>query len=120
MIIAVTYDSSTEEIFQHFGQTKEFLLAKKENGNIDFKVVSSGEYSHHELVPFLKSLGVEVLLAGGMGGHAVELLNQAGIRPIPGLMGSAEEAAKAFFEDTLDYDPNYSHECDCHEGRHHH
>ena len=113
MIIAVTYDIETKEVFQHFGQTRNFLLVK----NDKFEVVSAGSYSHHELVPFLKSLGVEVLLAGGMGGHAVELLKQAGIRAIPGLIGNAEEVAKAFLEDRLEYNSNYSHECDCH---HHH
>jgi len=119
MIIAVTYDSSTKEVFQHFGQTREFLIAKEENGNVSFDVVSSGNYSHHELIPFLKSLNVEVLLAGGIGGHASDLLNEAGIKLIPGLMGNAMDKAKEYFNNTLEYDPNYHHECDCH-GEHHH
>ena len=114
MIIAVTYDSLTKEVFQHFGQTQEFLLARNDNGEIEYAVISSNGHSHHELIPYLKGLGVEVLLAGGMGNHAMELLKEAGIRPIPGLTGSAVELVKAFFENRLEFDPNYSHVCDCH------
>ena len=79
--------------------------------------VSAAETGGHAaLAPFLKEHGVEALIAGGIGGGARTALANAGITLYPGVVGSADKAAKALAEGTLEYDENAT--CHHHEGEH--
>ena len=96
MRIAITYDIDTKEVGQHFGQTQNFLLVDIDGDERKEMVITNGGYSHHELVGYLKDLEVEVLIAGGMGNHAIEFLRQAGIKG------------------EMEFDEDAIHLCDCH------
>ena len=111
MKIAVTYDNGM--IFQHFGHTEFFKLYEVKDGAITAEnVLSTGGQGHGALAGFLKMLGVDVLICGGLGGGAQNALAQAGIKLYGGVSGSADAAVKAFLEDSLGYDPNVK--CDHH------
>ena len=94
MRIAVTFENG--KIFQHFGHTEQFKLYDVEDG----KVVAKAD----------------VLICGGIGMGAQMALADAGIKLYAGVQGSADDAAKALAEGTLEYDPD-AH-CD-HHGHHH-
>ena len=105
MKIAVTYEN--EQIFQHFGHCEAFKLYETEDGRVvSSQVVGTGGSGHEALAVFLKNLGVEALICGGIGGGARVALAQAGIDLFPGASGNADEAVDAFLKGSLDYDPD--------------
>ena len=69
MKIAVTYEKG--QVFQHFGHCGEFKLYEVENGKIiSSQVVSATGSGHGALAGFLKGLGADTLICGGIGGGA--------------------------------------------------
>ena len=115
MKIAVTYDNG--QIFQHFGHTEQFKVYEVDGGQIvSSQVVDTNGNGHGALAGFLQQYEVEVLICGGIGMGAQMALADAGIRLYAGVQGSADAAAKALAEGTLNYDPD-AH-CD-HHGNHH-
>ena len=114
MRIALTYDFDSKEIFQHFGQTQNFLLVDVDGDERKEMIITNGGYSHHELVTYLKDLEVDVLIAGGMGNHAIQFLDQAGIKVYPGQSGDAKEVLEKFLKGEIKEDRSSVHLCDCH------
>ena len=67
MNIAVTYENG--QIFQHFGHTEQFKVYTAEEGKIiSSEVVDTNGSGHGALAELLSSLGVDVLICGGIGG----------------------------------------------------
>lgn len=117
MKIAVTYDDG--KIFQHFGHTECFGIYDVENGEvIDKKLVNTNGSGHSALAGFLKGLGVDALICGGIGGGARRALDEAGIKLYGGAVGDADEAAAALASGKLEYNPDAK--CDEHHERHEH
>ena len=115
MKLAVTYENG--EIFQHFGHTEQFKVYDIENGKIENEtIVDTNGQGHGALADFLFNGNVEVLICGGIGGGAIMALSSAGIKVYGGVVGSADEAVKAFIEDRLQYNPNVK--CSHHEHEH--
>jgi len=107
MTIAITYDKETGQVFQHFGKTEFFKLYEIQDGKIlSSKVIDNGGNGHHALPPYLKSLGVETLILGNRGQGAVDAITAAGLKEVPGITGSADEAAKLFAEGKLQGNSN--------------
>ena len=116
MKIAITYDKDTNTVFQHFGRTEYFYLYDVDSK--EEKVIDNGGYSHHDLAPYLKSLGVDTLICGGIGSHGVEAVTSSGLNLIPGAAGDVKEAIKAYLDGSLVTNYNAVH-CCSHEGYHH-
>ena len=115
MRIAVTYENG--EVFQHFGHSEQFKLYDVENGKIvSEQVVDTNGSGHGALAGFLQAAKVDALICGGIGMGAQMALADAGIRLYAGVQGSADAAAKALAEGTLNYDPDAR--C-VHHGHHH-
>lgn len=105
MKIAVTYENGN--IYQHFGHTEQFKVYAAEGGGIvSGEVVSAEGFGHGALAGFLKNLGVDALICGGIGGEARLALQEADIALYPGVSGSADDAAAALSAGTLQYDPD--------------
>ena len=127
MKIAVTYENG--EVFQHFGHTEQFKVYTAEDGKIlSSEIVDTNGSGHGALAGFLKELGVEALICGGIGGGARNALAEAGIRLFPGACGNADAQAEAFLAGSLNYNPDtmcnhhHHHEgegCHGHEGEGH-
>ena len=115
MRIAVTYENG--EIFQHFGHTEQFKLYDVQDKKIiSEQIVDASGSGHGALAGFLHASEADALICGGIGMGAQMALADAGIKLYAGVQGSADEAAKALAEGTLEYDPD-AH-CD-HHGHHH-
>ena len=115
MRIAVTYENG--EVFQHFGHSEQFKLYDVENGRIvSEQVVDTNGSGHGALAGFLQAAKVDALICGGIGMGAQMALADAGIKLYAGVQGSADAAARALADGTLDYDPDAR--CD-HHGHHH-
>lgn len=127
MRIAVTYENG--EIFQHFGHSEQFKFYDAEDGKIiSEQIADTNGSGHGALASFLKAAQVDSLICGGIGMGAQNALAEAGIRLYGGVSGSADAAAKALAEGTLQYDPNVKcsqhghgegHGCGHHHGEEH-
>lgn len=129
MKIAVTYENG--QIYQHFGHTEQFkLYAIEENKLISAEIIDTNGSGHGALAGLLSSLGVDVLICGGIGGGAQMALAQAGIKLFGGVQGDADKAVESFISGKLNYDPDAKcdhhdhhqddHECGGHDcGSHH-
>ena len=117
--IAVTYENG--EVFQHFGHTENFKVYTVENGKIlSSEIISSNGTGHESLAGMLKSLGIETLICGGIGGGAKVALAQEGITLYPGANGKADDAINALLNGTLNYNPNVQCSHHSHDGGHEH
>lgn len=105
MKIAVTYDNG--EIFQHFGHTESFKIYDIEDGQVVCTQVLDTEGSGHgALAGFLQAEEVEVLICGGIGMGAQNALAEVGIQLFGGVSGMADDAVRAYLNDTLEYNAN--------------
>lgn len=122
MKIAVTYDKETGNVFQHFGKTQNFKVYEVLDGKIvSSEVIGNGGFGHHDLVGYLKNLGVEALILGNRGQGAIDALKNGNLKEIPGITGSADEAAQSFAEGSLkgNFEAKCTHDHH-HEGSDHH
>jgi len=121
MRIAISADSNQgldSPVGQHFGRCPYYILVDVEGQEVKaVKVVDNPYYGNHEpgQVPaFISSQGADVMLAGGMGGRAVEFFRQYGIQPVSGASGTARDALSRYLGGEL------SGVEACAESQHHH
>ena len=101
MKIAVTYDNG--EIFQHFGRTENFKIYEVEDNKvISSEVIGSNGVGHGALAGVLADKDVKVLICGGIGGGAINALDQAGIEVCSGASGDTDKAVEAYLNGTLE------------------
>ena len=109
-------------VAQHFGHCETFILYDTENGKIvrEDPIPNPG-HKPGFLPNFLGDRGVEVIIAGGMGGGAVEIFNERNIEVILGAEGDARKAvemyAKGELKSTGSICHSHEHEDEC--GEHH-
>ena len=102
MKIAVTYENGN--IFQHFGMSKEFKVYEAEDGKvIKSEVIGTDGKGHGALAGVLGGNAIDVLICGGIGGGAQQMLAGAGITLYAGVSGSCDEAVAALLAATLAY-----------------
>ena len=117
MKIAATYQNG--QVFGHFGHTEQFKIYDVEGGAIvASQIVDTNGSGHSALADFLKALGVEKLICGGIGMGARIALDEAGIEVFGGVAGDADIAAAALAKGELAFDPDAK--CDHHDEDHHH
>ena len=117
MKIAVTYEN--EQVFQHFGQTKYFKIYDCADGKvIKSEIVDTNGSGHGALAGFLKNLGVEALICGGIGQGAQDALTAAGIKFLGGVTGNTDAVISCFLCNILKFDPNVK--CNHHDKEGHH
>ena len=115
MRIAVTCEQ--EMVGQHFGRTEQFKIYDVEKGEIvSSKTVDTNGTGHGALAGFLRAAEVEVLICGGIGMGARNALEEVGIKLLPGVTGSADNAVTSYLSDSLEYDPD----TECHHHNHEH
>ena len=111
MIIAVTYNTDTQEIDQSFGTTKYFKLYDSLAGTTSL-LSTEGTGGHANLIPLLAKNGVKVVIAGGMGERAKNLLTAEGILPYAGNSGAADQAYEDYMAGKLIMKTTFSR-CSC-------
>ena len=81
------------------------------------KIAVTNGQGHSALAEILKNLNIDVLICGGIGGGARNILTSLGIEIIPGVIGSSDEAVIDYLKGELHYDPNTA--CNHHDDGHH-
>ncbi len=119
MKIAVTYDNGN--IFQHFGRTENFKVYDIEDGKIvSSEVIGSNGVGHGALAGLLADRAIEIVICGGLGGGAMNALQQAGITVVAGAEGDADKAVENFLNGSLvSTGANCDHHGEGHECGHH-
>ena len=112
MKIAITYDKENNSVFQHFGHT-EFFYVYDTNSKVE-EVIGNGGNSHVDLISYLQSKGIEVLICGGVGNRAIEILSSCNIKVIPGVNGKINDVINKFNSGELKGDETQIHSCSCH------
>ena len=113
MKIAVTYENGN--VFQHFGRTESFKIYEIKDGEIlNTEVIGNNGIGHEALAEYLRSLGVDLLICGGMGQGAKNALAEAGVVVCSGAQGDADEAVRSFLRGEL-----VSEDVNCDHHEHH-
>lgn len=100
MKIAVSYANG--DVFQHFGKTEFFKIYETEGKRIlSGQVVPTDGIGHEALAEFLKGLGVEVVICGGLGDGAMAALTGAGIEVCSGAEGDTDLAVDSYLKGQL-------------------
>lgn len=92
-----------EKVSMHFGKCKNFMVYEVENNNIinSEKIMSPGHV--HGLLPeFLGNMEVNLVISGGMGQGAMNLLKQKKIEVITGANGLAKDAVESYLRGELE------------------
>lgn len=112
MRVAVTYDNGN--VFGHFGKTEQFKIYDIEDGKVvNTQILDTNGEGCGALAGLLNVAGVDALICGGIGGGAVNAVQQAGLKLYAGASGSADAAVDALIAGTLD--ANGEANCDHHE-----
>jgi predicted Fe-Mo cluster-binding NifX family protein len=115
MKIAVA--SENEMVCGHFGHCESFMIFDTDtDGKTIIKSENVPNPGHRPgfLPVFLHDMGVNVIIAGGMGGGAVEIFDEKGIEVVTGASGDTKEAAASYLAGSL-----VSSGSVCHEHQHH-
>ena len=99
----------------HFGHCENFMIYEADNGAILSETILANPGHRPGFLPnLLADQGVTVMIAGGIGGGAIEIFNERGVSVITGAQGPARIAAEAYLNGTL-----VSTNAQCHEHAHH-
>ncbi len=110
-------------VSMHFGRARYFVIADVVNGRVvDIKVVQLPFADHvpGQIPRFLQSLGVDTVLAYGVGMRARMFFEELGIRVITGAYGRVRDVLEDFLRGTLVIDEDWESKVHGHGGRCHH
>ena len=103
--------SENRNVSAHFGHCNEMAFIetneKKEITNIEYKVPP--QHSPGVIPKFLLENNCDLVLTGGMGPMAVDILEKGGAKVITGVSAdlSIEDAVKNYFAENLDTSNSY-------------
>lgn len=113
MKIAVA--SEGEMVTEHFGHCEGFNIFDAENNKIvKSETIANPGHKPGFLPNFLNDMGVNVIIAGGMGSGAIEIFDEKGIEVVTGARGIAKVAAEQYISGKLKSTGSV-----CHEHQHH-
>jgi len=92
----------------HFGHCQEFALVEVEENEIKNKEILVPPPHEPGVLPrWLHELGANVIIAGGMGGRAIELFEQNGIKVFTGAPSMEPEVlVRSYLDQTLESGEN--------------
>ncbi len=113
MKIAVACDAG--KVSGHFGHCASFEIFETEGDHVlGVATVPNPGHQPGFLPNFLNDRGVEAIIVGGMGAHAISLFESNGIEVLLGAEGPCAEAVGSYLAGTLE-----SRGSTCHEHQHH-
>lgn len=108
MKIAIAADA--DQVARHFGHCKGYSLFHVEKNQVKAKESIDNPGHRPDFLPgFLADLGVDSIIAGGMGHRAVQLFEEAGITPIIGVEGLVDDIIEDYLQGKLKPGGNACH-----------
>ena len=116
--VPVTKENQIDSHFGHCESYNVFTISEK-NEIAGVKNVKSpqGCGCKSDIASVLASDGVSIMLAGGIGGGAINVLNNSGIEVIRGCAGNAQEVVKLYLSGLVEDSGSSCHQ---HEAHHDH
>ncbi len=104
-IAAEDNNGLTGQVSMHFGRCPYYVLAAVENGKIlESQVKENPFYGNHQpgqMPVFIKELGADVIVSGGMGPRAIQMFNGFGIEVATGAVGQVGKVLAAYLSGEL-------------------
>jgi predicted Fe-Mo cluster-binding NifX family protein len=99
--IAAEDDRGLEgEVSGHFGRCPFYVLVEAEGDRVlGSRVVANSHFGEHQpgVMPrFIRDLGADVIIAGGMGPRAIDMFHRFGIDVATGAVGMVGNVLKAY------------------------
>ena len=94
----------TEGIYisPHFGRCSSFTITEIEGNKVVNKETIDNPGHEPGLIPeFLKNLGINTIIAAGMGSRATDLFNDYGISYVLGVDGKVDDIIESFIKGEL-------------------
>lgn len=99
------------QVAEHFGHCENFRLFDAENAVITAETSTPNPGHRPGFLPnYLGDKGVHVIIAGGMGGGAVDIFNERNIEVVVGASGDARKAVERFLKGELHSTGSICHE----------
>ncbi len=113
--VPVTSDNQIDGHFGHCESYSVFTISEKKE-IADKKSVQSlqGCGCKSDIASVLASDGVTVMLAGGIGGGAINVLNNSGIEVVRGCTGDATEVVKLYLSGLIEDSGSSCHQHEAH------
>jgi len=114
--VPVTKENQIDGHFGHCESYGVFTISEK-NEIVEIKSVGSPEGCgcKSDIASVLASDGVSIMLAGGIGGGAINVLNNSGIEVIRGCSGDATEVVKLFLSGLVEDSGTSCHQHEIHQ-----
>jgi len=101
MKIAISTDG--QYVSPHFGRCPSFTIVEiKENKVVSKKLINNPGHHPGYLPQFLNRIGVNCIVAGGMGMRAKDLFKEVGIEPVLGIEGKVDDVIDKIIDGTLE------------------
>ncbi|MBK7710918.1 MAG: dinitrogenase iron-molybdenum cofactor biosynthesis protein [Bacteroidales bacterium] len=111
--------TNENQIDGHFGHCESYgvysISDKKEIIGINRVESPQGCGCKSDIASVLASDGVTIMLAGGIGGGAINVLNNSGIEVIRGCAGDATEVVKLFLAGSVEDSGSSCHQHEAHQ-----
>ena len=108
------------QIDGHFGHCESYgvytITEKKEIAGVENVKSPQGCGCKSNIASVLADDGVSVMLAGGIGGGAINVLNNSGIEVIRGCSGDADEVVKLYLKGLVEDSGSSCHQHEAHHG----
>ena len=108
MRIAVSADDAnglTSVVSPHFGRCPFFVVVDVADGTVmsvrEERNPSFPQHQPGQVPRFIKSLGADVMIAGGMGRRAIMFFGELGIEGVAGAYGTVQQAVDAYLSGQL-------------------
>lgn len=89
-------------VSEHFGHCEGFTIYEVDNNGVKNKQFLSNPGHQPGFLPkYLHEQGINVIIAGGMGGGAIQLFNEKNIQIITGAQGNVDDAINSFIKGNL-------------------
>jgi predicted Fe-Mo cluster-binding NifX family protein len=113
--VPVTNENQIDGHFGHCDSYGVFTISEKKE-IVEIKRVGSPEGCgcKSDIAAVLASDGVKIMLAGGIGGGAINVLNNSGIEVIRGCSGDATEVVKLYLKGLVEDSRNSCHQHENH------
>lgn len=86
----------------HFGRCPQYTIVEVSDGEVKSRTVIPNPGHEPGFLPgYLARLGVDVIIAGGMGPRAQGLFSERGIKTVVGVSCSVDEAIRGYLDGTL-------------------
>ncbi len=100
VIAAEDYRGLDGEVSAHFGRCPCYVLAEANGDTVTVsRVLPNPHFGKHQpgVIPrFIRDLGANVIIAGGMGPRAIDMFHGLGIGVATGVVGTVEEVLGAY------------------------